>query len=154
MNVTFRDDVQGFVSKWDEFFYLCMRRVTETFSESRNHTRVRESAQLKTTFALDNQDTVHKGEPERYARLKSVVKMYLDQKTMDRNCDASNDKPASGASIRRKGDDKSEREDRRQGNCNQWLVKGHCSKRYSCSFQHESCKNCKSKKTIVIDRFS
>ena len=107
MKVTFRDDVQGFVSKWDDVLLSKKDAERKLFGKYPNHTRVRESEQLKTTFALDNQDTVHKGEPERYARLENVVKMYLDQKTMDRNCDASNDMPASRAPVRRKGDDRS-----------------------------------------------
>ena len=61
MNFTFRDDVQGFVSKWDDVLLSMKETQNENFLESIYHTRVRESVQLKTTFASGNHDTVHKG---------------------------------------------------------------------------------------------
>ena len=105
MKVTFRDDVQGFVSKWDNVLLSMKETPNENFSES---IKKHEGARFRTIedhLCLGH--TVHKGEPESYARLENVVKMYFDQKTMDRNCDARNDMPASGAPIRRKGDDRS-----------------------------------------------
>ena len=59
----------------------------------------------KRSFALYHQDTVQKGEPASHTRLKNMVKKYLEQKTNDRNFDARNDRTASGAPIRRKGDE-------------------------------------------------
>ena len=59
-----------------------------------------------------------KNEPESCTRLKNVVQKYLNQK----------DRTASGAPVRRKGNERSKSEDRKQGDCNPWLVEGHCSK--------------------------
>ena len=79
-----------------------------------------------------------KNEPESCTRLKNVVQKYLNQK----------DTTASGAPVRRKGNERSKRENRKQGDCNLRLVEGHCSKGDSCSSKHElgSKGNAKSKR--------
>ena len=76
---------------------------------------LRDSEQLKTTFALYNKDTVQKDEPATFTRLKNMVKKFIDLKTKDRNFDASNDSPASGDPIRRKGDDRKMRRQKTRG---------------------------------------
>ena len=55
-----------------------------------------------------------------YTRLKNMVKKYLDQETKDRIFDARNDRTAS---VRRKGDDRSKSEDRKQRDCTHRLQK-------------------------------
>ena len=87
--------------------------------ESMYNTELNDSEQLKNTFALCNQDTVQQNESTRYTRLKNMVKRYLDQITQDRNFDARNDRTASGASIRRKADERSKNNDGKTGWCRQ-----------------------------------
>ena len=61
-------------------------------------TKLRDSEQFKTTFALYTQDTVQKNESTSHTRMKNMVKKYLDQMTKDQNFDARN-------YSRRQGDD-------------------------------------------------
>ena len=87
--------------------------------ESMYKTKLNDSEQLETTFAVCNQDTVQQNESTRYTRLKNMVKRYLDQTTQDRNFDARNDRTASGASIRRKADERSKSNDGKTRGCRQ-----------------------------------
>ena len=45
--------------------------------ESMHNTKLNDSEQLKTTFALYNHDTVQLNESTWYTRLKNMVKRYL-----------------------------------------------------------------------------
>ena len=78
--------------------------------------------QLKTTFALYNQDTVHKNELESYTRMKNMVKKYLDQRQR-----IETSMPEMTASVKLQLEEKEmtevKSEDGTQGDCNQWLVK-------------------------------
>ena len=85
----------------------------ENVLESMNKMRQRDSEQLRTIFAFHNQNEVQVGEPASFSRLKNRVKKYLDRQTKDRNFDARNDRAASAAPIRRRGDDRSKSEDRK-----------------------------------------
>ena len=76
-----------------------------------------DSEQLKTTFAVYNQDVVQKNEPTSYTGLKDMVKRCLDQVSKDRNFDDRNDTTSTAAPIRRKAEDRSKHEEGTQGNC-------------------------------------
>ena len=75
--------------------------------ESMYNTKLNDSEQLKTTFALYNHDTVQLNQQA----------TRLNQVTQDRNFDARNDRRASGASIRRKADERSKNNDGKTGGC-------------------------------------
>ena len=99
MNVTLRgDDVQGIDTQWNEVLSIYEGSAWKNILESVYKTRLRDLEQLKTIFALYNQDTVQKKWPASYTRLKNMVKKYLDQKTKDRNIDARSDRQDRGSS--------------------------------------------------------
>ena len=56
------DDVQGFVAKWDDVLLSMKETPSEEKQKSMYRTRLRHSEQLKTTFAVYNQDTAQKNE--------------------------------------------------------------------------------------------
>ena len=124
MNVTLGgDDGEDVIPNGAKFSL----RPTRTFWKTYVRTEAAIFRKLRTIFARYNQDTVQKIEPESCTRLKNVVQKYLNQK----------DRTASGAPVRRKGNERSRRENRKQGDCNLRLVEGHCSKGDSCSSKHE-----------------
>ena len=92
--------------------------------ESMEKQKFRDSEQLKTTFAMYNQDTVQKNEPMSHTRLNIMAKRYMDQVTKDRNFDARNDRAAKAATIRRKSEDRRKREERKSQDCGQRLAEG------------------------------
>ena len=91
--------------------------------ESMCKTKLNDSEQLETTFAVYNQDTVQQNQQA----------TRLNQITQDRNFDARKDRTASGVHIRRKADERSKNNDGITGGCRQWVAKGKCSKGASCS---------------------
>ena len=69
MSVTLRrDDGQGSDTKWDEVFSSVRETHRDDLLESMYKQKLRESEQLKTTFALYNWDTVQKNEPTNKTR--------------------------------------------------------------------------------------
>ena len=141
VRVTLRgDDVQGFDTQWDEVLSSVGETPKDDTLESM-YRKLRDSEQLKTTFALYNRDTLQKNEPTSYTRLKNMVKRYLDEVKKDRNFDERNDRTANAATMRRKSEDRSRSKDRKSQCCRQWLAKWKCSKGWSCSFRHDTSKN-------------
>ena len=72
------DDVQEFDTKWDEVLLSMKNTLGEDMMESFVKLRIRNSEQVKTTSALYNQDTLEKGQPVSFTRLKNMVKKYLE----------------------------------------------------------------------------
>ena len=98
---------KDFDTKWDDVLLPFREAPNNKILESKNKYRLTDSEQLKTTFALYNQDTALKNEPTSHTRWKNMIKRYLDQATKDRHFDARNNRIASGAPIRRKTEDRS-----------------------------------------------
>ena len=80
--------------------------------ESMCKTKLNDSEQLETTFAVYNQDTVQRNQQA----------TRLNQAAQDRNFDARKDRTASGVSIRRKADERSKNNDGITGGCRQWVA--------------------------------
>ena len=93
--------------------------------------------QLQTVLALYDQETVGNNGQTCYLRLKTSVKLHFDQmmensklQSPERSSgkrDSHQVKNATNATLRGKW-----------GECFQWRAHGHCSKRYSCSFSHDT----------------
>ena len=69
-----------------------------------------------------------------------MVQKILDEKSKARNFDARNDRVATGAPAKSKGNGKSVSAERNQGECHHWKAKGKCSCVDACSFRHDAKK--------------
>ena len=110
--------------------------------------RMRDSEQLKTVLALNDQDIEQKEIPPTYQRLNRRAKKFLHQKIRNRNSEDGNDRTATGtpAKHRDKVDEKSGA--RKQGDCYQWKAKGKCSKGDACSCRHYMSKRGKDRTSV------
>ena len=86
-------------------------------------------------LALNDPETVRNGGQTSYSRLKTSVRLYIDQKMRSRNLKARNDMIHGGVMTRSRKDNKANVE-RKVGDCWQWQATGQCSEGDSCGFHH------------------
>ena len=109
--------------------------------------------QLQTVSALYDQETVRNNGQPSYTRLKTSVRLHIDQMMRTRNFRARNEiverESVTKSQIWRKVS-----VERKVGECYQWKAIGQYSKGDSCSFSHDcrSGKTCdqRQKRTIVL----
>ena len=70
-----------------------------------------------------------------YQKLKTMVKICIDQKLRLRNFDVRNERIETGAMVSSRR--RLSGVERGQGVCYQWKAKGQCSRGDQCSFQHD-----------------
>ena len=92
--------------------------------------RVREFDQLRTVLELYDMEIHQKVSMPNYQKLKTTVKISVDQKLRLRNFDARNEKIETS----RRGLSGIERG---KGICYQWKAQWQCSRGDRCSFRHE-----------------
>ena len=91
--------------------------------------KLQDPVQLQTVFALYDQETARTKEPN-YHKLKTAVKLHIDQMMRTRNFRVRNEVVERGLVA------KSEK-GKKVGECFQWKAHGQCSKGGSCSFRHD-----------------
>ena len=135
------DNVQEFDTRWDEVLLSTSKMSSDDVLENLYKLRIRESDELKTILKLYDMEIHQKIPVPNYQKLKTIVKISLDQKLRLRNVDARHGKIETGAVVKsRKG---SSGVERGRGTCYQWKEKGQCSKGDKCSFWHESNEHAK-----------
>ena len=119
-----------------KFYYQCQRFPPDDVLESLYILRIRESDQLRNVLELYDMEIHQKISVPNYQKLKTMVKICIDQKLRLRNFDARHGRIESGVVVKsRKGIIGVEGG---KGICHQWKGKGQCSQGDLCSFRHES----------------
>ena len=98
--------------------------------------KLQDSDQLQTLLALYDQETVRNNGQPSYSRLKTSVRLDIDQTMTTRNFRVRNEVVERGAETNSQKGKKAHVE-REVGECYQWKATGQCSKGDSCSFSHE-----------------
>ena len=93
--------------------------------ESLHKVRIRESVQLRTVLELYDMVIHQKLSMPDYHKLKTMVKISIDQKLRLRNFDARNEIIETGTVVTNRRDQRGVA--RGQGECYQWNAKGQCS---------------------------
>ena len=136
------DDIQEFVSKWDEILLSMTQIPSDDILESLYKQRIRESEKLKTVLELCNME-IHqnKAGPDHH-RLKTTVKRSIEQNLRMKKFEARNRNFETSAVI--KNHWVKQREQRSPGNCWQWKANGQCPQGNNFSFRHDMNKLTKS----------
>ena len=95
-------------------------------------TKLQDSVQLQTVLALYDQETVRNNGQRSYVRLKTSVKLHIDQMMRTRNFRVWNEVVERGA-VTKSQKGKKAYVGRKVGECFQWKAHGQCSKGDSCS---------------------
>ena len=96
----------------------------------------------KTIFDFYDMEMHQKMSMPDYQKLKTMVRIRIDQKLRLRNFDARNERIETGAVVTsRRGPSGFERD---TGVCHQWKAKGQCSRGDQCSFRHDGYGRAKS----------
>ena len=98
--------------------------------------KLQNSAQLRTVMALHDQEVVRNFGTPNYQRLKTAVKLHIDQMMRNQKFKAGNDVVERGSVTKSQKGNKASVE-RKVEECFHWKVQGHCSKGDSCSFSHD-----------------
>ena len=85
------DDVQDFDVRWDEALLSASEIPTEMILEGLYKSKLQNSVQLLTVLALYDQETVRNNGQPSYSRLKTSVKLHIDQMMRTRNFRARNE---------------------------------------------------------------
>ena len=97
---------------------------------------LQDSVQLQTVLALYDQETIRNNGQTSCLRLKTSVKLHVDQMMRTRNFRVRNDVVERGAHTKSSKGKKAYVE-RKVGEYFQWKAHGDCSKGYSRSFSHD-----------------
>ena len=73
------DDVQDFDVRWDQALLSASETPTEMVLEGLYKTNVQDSVQFQTVLALYDQETVRNNGQSSYSRLKTAVRLHIDQ---------------------------------------------------------------------------
>ena len=104
--------------------------------------RIRESEKLKTVLELYNMEVHHKKAGPDYHKLRTMVKISVEQSSRIKNFEARNGNYETSAVVKNQGT--KQREQRSLGDGWQRKADGQCSKGDNCSFRHDMNKRAKS----------
>ena len=94
------DNVQDFDVRWDHGLLSVNETPTEMVLEGLYESKLQDSVQLQTVWALYDQETVRNGGQTSYSSLKSSVRLHIDQKTRSQNIRARSDMIYGGVVTR------------------------------------------------------
>ena len=137
---------------YSTFVYRMMMSKISTYDGIRHcfqqtrHSQIRswqDSVQLQTVMALYDQETVRNTGQTSYSRLKTSVRLCIDQKMRTRNFRARSEVIDRGA-VTRSQKGKKANVERKVGDCFQRKTSEQCSKGDSCSSSHgtPAARNC------------
>ena len=109
---------------------------SEVILEGLYMSKLQDSVQLQTVLAVYDQETARNNGQPNCSRLKTVVKLHIDQMMRTRNFMVRNNVVQRGSVIKSQNGKKAYVE-RKVGECFQWKAHGQCSKGDSCSFSHD-----------------
>ena len=130
------DDVQNFDTRWAQALLSASEVPTEMVLEGLYMSKLQDSVQLQTTWAMYEQEISRNNEQPKYSRLKIAVGRHIHQQLRTRNFRARNEIVERGAVIKRPKGRKAVVE-RNVAECYQWKAIGQCSRGDSCSFSYE-----------------
>ena len=129
------DDIQEFDSKWDGILLSMTKIPPDDILEGLHKLRTRESEEFKTVLDLYDLEIHQKKLGPDYHRLKTVVKISIEQDIRNKNVGARNGNYETNAVVKNQGT--KQRGQRILGNCWQWEHNGQCSRGDNCSFRHD-----------------
>ena len=129
------DDIQEFDSKWDGFLLSMTKIPPDDILEGWYKLRIRESEKLKTVLELCDLEIHQKKVGPDYHRLKTMVKISIEQDSRNKNFGTRNGNYERNAVV--KNQETKQRGRRILGDCWQWEANGQCSKGDNCSFRHD-----------------
>ena len=94
------------------------------------------SVQLQTVLASYDQETVRNNGQQSYSRLKTSVRLHIDQAMTARNVRVRSGIVERGV-VTKIQQGKKAYVERKVGECYRWKANGQCSRGDSCSFRHE-----------------
>ena len=98
--------------------------------------KLQASIQLQSVLALYDQETVRNNGQPSDPRLKTSVRLHIDQTIITRNFRVRNEIVERGA-VTKSQKGKKAYVERKVGECYQWKANGQCSKEDSCTFRHD-----------------
>ena len=127
------DDVQDFDVRRDQALRSASDMPSDVILERLYKSTLQDSGQLQTVLALFDQETVRNNGQSSYLRLKTSVKLHIDQMMGTRNFRVWNEVVERGSATKsHKG--KKACVERKVGDCFQWKARGQSSKGDSCRF--------------------
>ena len=129
------DDVQDFDVRWEQALLSASETLTDTVRKGLHKSKLQDAVQLQTVLALYDQETVRNNGQASYSRLKTSVRLYIDQKIRSQNLKARTEVIDRGVVTRCRKGNKANVE-RKVGDCWQWQATGQSSKGNSCGFNH------------------
>ena len=130
------DDVQDFDIRWDQALLSASDMPSNVILEGLYKSKLQDSVQLQTVLALYHRETVRNNGQTSYLRLKTSVKLHIDQMMRTPNFRVRNEVVERGWVTKSQNGQKACVE-RKMGECFQWKALGQCSKGDSCSFSHD-----------------
>ena len=131
------DDVQDFAVGWDHALLSVSEMPSDALLEGLYKSKLQNFAQLRTVFALHDQETARNEGKLNYSQLKTAVKIHLDQMMRTSKL--------QGFGTMLWNEDRSPRVKRKESprweeseECFQWKAHGQCSTGGSCSFSHDT----------------
>ena len=129
---------------------------TEMILEGLCKSKLQDSVRLQTVLAMYEQETVRNNGQPSYTRLKTSVRLHVDQMMRANNFRVRNGKVERGA-VTKSQKGKKAFVERKVGECYQWKANGQCYMEDFCIFRHDpACGNKfedhRSKRTIVLSR--
>ena len=128
------DNVQDFDVRWDQALLSAGETPTEMDFGGLYKSKLQDSVQLQTVMALSDQEIVRNNGQPSYPRMKTSVRLHVDQTMRTRNFRVQNEKKWRGA-VTKSQRGKNAYVERKVGECCQWRVIEQCSK--GCSFSHD-----------------
>ena len=129
------DDIQEFDSKWGGILLSMTQIPPDVILEGLYKLRRRESEKLKTVLELYDLEIHQKKIGPDFHRLKTMVKISIEQDIRNKNFGARNGNYERNAVVKNQGT--KQRVQRILGDCWQWKGNGQCSKGDTCSFRHD-----------------
>ena len=129
------DDIQEFDSKWDGILLSMTKIPPDDILEGLYKLRIRESEKFKTVLELYDLETHQKKLGPDDHRLKTMVKISIEQEIRNKKFGIRNENFEKNAVVKNQGT--KQRVQRIIGDCWQWETNGQCAKGDNCSFRHD-----------------
>ena len=131
------DDVQDFDVWWDQALLSASEIPADVILEGLYKSKLQDSVQLQTVLALYDQETARNNWQTHYLRLKTAVKLHIDQMMRTRNFRVRNEVVERG-SVTKSLRGKKGCVERKVGECCQWKAHEQFSTGDSCSFSRDT----------------
>ena len=91
------DDVQDFDVRWDQALISGSEMLSDVILEGLYKSKLQDSAQLQTALALYDQETARNSGQTSYSRLKTSLRLHIDQMMRTQNFRVRNEVVERGA---------------------------------------------------------